>query len=280
MGENKAGVVAKSAFPPLGVAAARFGREIWRMGQFRAEALAAFEKSAELNSGIVAAIGAALRDEPRLARPDVDEDDLIDIQLERGEAEAILEQTEMFRANSAEHFPRMLSEMCLVTLFARYDAFVSELLACVFRLRPELLKSGKKVTFENVLEAGSLDELKDELIDREVQDWRLPMRKQLDLIKKRFGVEIDLPERDILALVDASERRNVIVHRGGRMDSRYLREVPDSSAVGMFLEIDSVYVEETSAALTRLVFKIATEVSEHCLGESFELTDDLFEATS
>jgi hypothetical protein len=277
--KNDAAAAADNAFPPLGVAAARFGREVWRMGAFRAEALSAFEKSADMNSGIVTAIEAALRDEPRPVRSDVDEADLVDITLERSEAELILERSELSHANSAVHFPRMLSEMCLVTLFARYDAFISELLACVLSLRPEMLKSGKQITAADVLEAQTLDDLKEELIDREVQDWRLPMRKQLDSIKKRFGVRIDLAEDEISALVEASERRNVIVHRGGKKDSHYLREVPDSLG-GTILDVDNAYVEEMSAALIRLVFKIATEVSEHCLGESFELTDELIEATS
>lgn len=106
------------------------------------------------------------------------------------------------------------------------------------------------------------------------------MRAQLDAIEQRFGVRIALPDHEISALVDAAERRHAVVHRGGRADARYLREVPDSTfPEGSILIIDNDYVEEMSGVLLRLVFNMATEISAHCLSQPFEVTDELIEAS-
>src|SRR6185436_432121 len=213
----------------IGEIYARLATAVWRMEQLRRDAEAGFEESAALNANVVAVIGAALRDEPAPARRDGTPDaDLVEVELKRDEAEAVLQATKRMHANTSQHFPAMLAEMCLVTLFARYDAFVSDLLACVYRARPQLLRSGKQITYEFVLGASSLDQLREDLIHREIQDWRMPLRTQLERLEERFGVEISQGDAAIESLVDASERRHLFVHRGGQVDNRYLKAVPNS----------------------------------------------------
>jgi hypothetical protein len=256
---------------------AQFIAAVWRMDQFRQEAASGFEESAALNMSIVAKLGAALRDEPAPSQPD--EVDLVGVEFKRDEAEALLKASEFMHANTSEHFPEMLAEMCLVTLFARYDAFFSDVLTCVYRSRPELLKSGKQVTYEAVLGADSLEELRDELIHREIQDWRLSLRGQLEEAERRFGIEIAPPHDEAWVLIEASERRNLLVHKGGRVDTHYLRAVPSSRLeVGLRLSVDDEYCEAISGALVRLAHRVATEFSSHCLGHELQLTNEIMES--
>lgn len=256
----------------IGEIYARLEVAVWQMQQLRSEADTAFDKSAALSANVVAAVGAALRDEPAPARTDgTPEHDLVEVKLERDQAEFVLEVTEDMHVNSSQHFPAMLAEMCLVTLFARYDAFISDLLACVYRARPEFLRSGKQITYEAVLGASSLDQLREDLIHRDIQDWRMPLRTQLVRFEERFGIEI-LSDDGIDALVDASEKRHLFVHRGGKIDARYLNAVPNSQlAEGTKLVVDADYCESIAKLLLNLSYGIASKVSAHCIGRPIEV---------
>jgi hypothetical protein len=247
-----------------------FGRlktAVWQMQHLRSAAGDAFEKSAALSANVVAAVDAALNDEPAPARHDgTPESDLVSVELKRDQAELVLEATKDMHVNAAQHFPAMLAEMCLVTLFARYDAFISDLLICLYRARPDFLRSGKQITYESVLGANSLDQLRDELIHREIQDWRKPLRAQLEALEERFGIEI-LSEASVDPLVEASEKRHLFVHRGGKVDIRYLNAVPSSQLrEGAKLLVDADYCESMEKVLLNLAHRIAAEISTHCLG--------------
>jgi hypothetical protein len=76
---------------------------------------------------------------------------------------------------------------------AAFEAFLSDLLEEVLIARPEMLKrSGKQVTYEDVVEASSHEELVAQLAEREIGGWFYrSFRDQAAILKERFGIDLD-----------------------------------------------------------------------------------------
>jgi hypothetical protein len=168
--------------------------------------------------------------------------------------------------NIADHYPGMLAEMALISLFATYDAFVSDLLTTAFRARPQILRSGKQITAKSVLDASSLEDLVEVVISREIEDWRLSFREQIARMDERFSLSVSKNERDVATVAEAHERRHLFVHRGGIVDMRYLNAVPEAGiAKGAQMSVDLAYWERVARAMARLVVEIAIELPVRCL---------------
>jgi hypothetical protein len=193
--------------------------------------------------------------------------------LEDGEQlEATADEFRAFRdlANEAlngfEHYPSMLAEMSLVSVFASFDAFLTDLLATVFRARPEMLRSGRHLTAESVLEATSLDDLVDELIAKEVYEWRLSFREQMSRLEQRFGICLDSHSAETEILSEAHERRHLFVHLGGVVDDHYLAAVPSAEVErGFQMAVNADYVGGVINAMDSVGLAIGTELPAKCL---------------
>lgn len=186
-------------------------------------------------------------------------------ELEPKEVEAMLVAIDA-SGKRREHYPAMLGEMALISLFAIFDALLSDLLTTIFRARPEILRSGKQLAAETILSATSLDDLVEELISREVEDWRQSFRDQIAQLDRRFGLCLSDSESEIAVLSEAHARRHLFVHRGGVVDARYIEAVPDSAlSKGMRLEADVEYWRTASKAMRTVGSRLAVELPGRCL---------------
>ena len=73
---------------------------------------------------------------------------------------------------SLANTPNTFNVMAFIYRVALHDAYLSDLVALMLKANPALLKTGgKSLTYEQILEKGSIEKITDDLINREVMDF-------------------------------------------------------------------------------------------------------------
>ena len=143
----------------------------------------------------------------------------------------------------------MLVEMMTCRLADNFLTYVSELMALIFKTRPETLRSSETVRLDMVLKHDTMDQLIADLVDHRVNQLSYQgMRDLAAYLSDRLGFDLYPRAADMLLAVRIVESRNVIVHNRGIVNAIFLSRVPGSSstvgsplplsAEGVFDDID------------------------------------------
>lgn len=160
-----------------------------------------------------------------------------------------------------------LQEMALVYAIALTEAFTKEYLQLIYVNKPEVIKSRRQVTFEEVLSYGSIEELRRALAEKEVVD--ISYRSVDDLAeylnyKFNLGIGDGLDWRQMFR--EAHYRRNILVHNRGIVNDLYASKVVDAPSLGTSLGVSEWYLDRVLEALS----SFATFLHES-LADKFEL---------
>src|SRR5262249_51497250 len=147
------------------------------------------------------------------------------------------------------------------------DAVVGDLLFAVWRHRPEMLRSRRQMTYEDILDHDSLESLIDALAEATLADLAYKStREQYKALNERFGLAV--PAQDVLAELELiREKRNLLVHRNGVVDRRSAARYPDIAPAGSALvisEADVTATDQTTSILARHL--LADLVAKFCPG--------------
>lgn len=122
----------------------------------------------------------------------------------------------------------------LVMTLAYLDAFMADSVQAICEVRPDVLRSSKKVEWDTIVSAGNWENLLQALTSEYVYQFGLgSLVKRIAKMKEKFGLEISLHERVLLTLEVAELARNVFVHNGGRINQQFI-----DNTQGLFLEMD------------------------------------------
>ena len=177
----------------------------------------------------------------------------------------------------------LISKNTIVAMVSLYDAFIADLLECAYVLQPQLLNaSEKEFSFSEIIQFGSLDKLKQYVIEKDVESvLRESHIKQFDILSKRFKIELtaDLPR--FTDFVEITERRNLFVHTNGRVSSQYLKTCKgrpidhkdDDVQIGEKLSATTMYVEHCYNILFEIGVKLG-QVLWRKLENDLEKADD------
>lgn len=156
---------------------------------------------------------------------------------------AILEKIEKRGATRAlrELHRTLLLEMMLCRGAENFLTYVSELLALVFRSRPETLRSSETVRLDAVLKHPTMEELVRDLAERRVNQLSYQgMRDLSAYLSERLGFELFPQAEDLERAVRIIESRNLIVHNRGIVNDLFLSRVPSTAGkVGEPLTFDT-----------------------------------------
>jgi hypothetical protein len=159
------------------------------------------------------------------------------------------------RVERREHALRIVSESFLVTLISQFDTFVGALVRAVLIERPEILNASDRVlTFAQLQRFASMDDARIHLMDKEIdQLLRGSHSDQIVWFEKRMG-KSKVPFTGRLgkwpAFIEATERRNVVIHADAQASHQYLEvcksvgvDLPADMTVGTRLNINLSYYE-------------------------------------
>lgn len=111
----------------------------------------------------------------------------------------------------------------LVMYFAHLDAFMSDTVRTVCRVRPQVLSTGKKMDWQTIIALGGWDELVNHMTERYVFEsgWG-SVRQRVEFLRERLGLVIDLSESHLESLEETENIRHIVVHNGGRVSQEYI----------------------------------------------------------
>jgi hypothetical protein len=141
----------------------------------------------------------------------------------------------------------------LISLISQYDAFLGCLLREVYNEKPERLKaSEKQFSFKDLTGFGSIEEARDRLVEREVDDViRKSHEDQLEWVARELRLDAKKFIAEIPQFVEVAQRRHLFVHTDGVVSRQYLSKcqaagvkLNDGLEPGRQLEVSKDYIEE------------------------------------
>lgn len=114
--------------------------------------------------------------------------------------------------------------------FSSLDAFFGDSVRTALCSRPEALRRNKKIEWAEVLALRTRKELEEHLAEQLVYEFGWQTSKaRVAWLKQELGLELSISEAQLDTLHLWEQRRHLIVHNGGIVNSRYLRETRDPS---------------------------------------------------
>lgn len=188
--------------------------------------------------------------------------------------------TRFFRLRNPR-VPDVLERGLFLAIFSAFDAFTGDLLRGLYTRKPSLLGSlNKTVSFEEVLAAPSIDVLKQQVLDDDIESLR---RKsyvdQFASLATRFDVKLTAFER-WPAFVECSQRRNLLTHCDGVVTDQYLAvcrgvgvDVSSLPPAGSHIELGPEYFFTSCELVIEVGIKLGQTLWRKTLPEEIEEAD-------
>lgn len=159
---------------------------------------------------------------------------------------------------------QILWEMLLCRHVDNFLSYLSGVLFDVFIARPEMLKSNGQIDIETVLAQSSIKDVVHILAERKVNELSYKSFKDLCAYFAKQGFAIGTDD-DRSRITRAIGVRNISVHNGCVINSRFVETVPGTSpgSVGQFLWLDINDVEPLAIVLGDLVKELDAQANSH-----------------
>ena len=148
-------------------------------------------------------------------------------------------------------------------MFAHLEAFLSDSLRAICRVRPEILKSNKKIDRSTLIDFRSWDKIIEFLIEDYTYDfgWET-FKNKIKFLNDKIGLNIEIPDSDLSILEEAENTRNIVVHNGGRISQEYInRTKKDDLNVGDLILITPEFIKTVSNIILYLAWDIFALIS-------------------
>lgn len=124
---------------------------------------------------------------------------------------------------------KILPRNYIVSIISQYDAFLGNLVKSLYKINPNIIRSSdKELNIEDLFNYKSIDELKEHIVDKEVDSLlREDHYEQLKILEKRisivtgkdFTLTTNLPI--LPKFIELTQRRNLFVHSNGHTTRQY-----------------------------------------------------------
>jgi|SRR3989304_2990892 len=174
---------------------------------------------------------------------------------------------------------QILLELFLTRLVDNFQTYLVDLVRAVLHSKPAMLSTSQRaLTLEELLKYDRIEDLVHDIVERQVNDLAYEGFIQLRSWCEKRGLEVNVPDTDVDAVVELIATRNVIAHNRGLVDEKYLRAVPNPRfRLG---EVRSIHVDDLFSALGLLNQVVAG--TDRLAAEKFQLpttplsADDVF----
>jgi hypothetical protein len=163
----------------------------------------------------------------------------------------------------------MFRQNIVVSIVSKFDEFLADLLRECYIANPNWLKNpNKTITYKDLFEAESVDRLRSELIQREVE---LLMRDshhaQIAFIDDKIKIGLHAEFVGWHSFIEITERRNLYVHNGGCVNETYLSNsakygysLPDRAGLGFMLPASDKYISNAFDCFYELSVRVVQGV--------------------
>lgn len=159
---------------------------------------------------------------------------------------------------------RAIPSSFLVSIVSEYDAYLGVLLKEIYLSKPEIINSlEKNLTFNEIMEFGSIDKIKDFVIEKDIETTlRKSHLEQLLSLEKKFSIPLTKGLTILTSFIEITERRNLFVHCNGVVSSQYMKICTENNCnigdtkLGTALFASNTYIFNAIAIISELVIKL------------------------
>jgi len=136
---------------------------------------------------------------------------------------ADLLMSDIRKLSSAE---KLFKKQAIVTLVSRFDEFFGKLLHLVLEQNPTWLSSSEKtLTYKELIEIKSVEKAIEAVISKEVENLMFGSHaEQIAYIDEKLKLGISENFSSLPHFLEVAERRNLFVHTGGVISTKYLEK--------------------------------------------------------
>ncbi|MEJ2248618.1 MAG: hypothetical protein P8Y97_03030 [Candidatus Lokiarchaeota archaeon] len=157
-------------------------------------------------------------------------------------------------------------EMGIVYMFSIFEAFLKSYFFTLYREKPYLMKSKKKVKYEVILKHDTMKSLIDNLAHNQTDQFGYMSLDDLNnFFKKRFKIDLKKNSSIWNGLHENYMRRNLIVHNYGKFSEEYFLSlgVLPKFLKGAKMPITSDYLDRCNTRLVNLIERINSSILEN-----------------
>ncbi|MES2286722.1 MAG: hypothetical protein V4547_13620 [Bacteroidota bacterium] len=172
----------------------------------------------------------------------------------------------MQKAASTKMHVELLYKNSFIALISSAEWFFSEILHYYYDKFPESAGVQKKsLTLAELKSFGSVDDAEKYLIDTKIEDiLRGSFDSWLSILKSELGLKLGYVDPIEDELVEIYQRRNTLVHNGGKVNSIYLSKVKEAQRkkikLNDIINIDKAYLDGAIRKLQKTFILIASEL--------------------
>lgn len=185
--------------------------------------------------------------------------------------------------NKMRRADRVYRANVITSIVSKFDEFFVSVLIEAYKKNPDWLKhTEKKLSYREVLEIESLDDLKEELIMKEANSlMRDSHNAQIVFLDKKLSLGITDNFRSWKSFLEITERRNLFTHNGGKVNDVYLSKckeygIPIHSKISENTTLTATddYINEAVDLFYELSVRIVQATCRRLYPRSFEEADD------
>lgn len=152
----------------------------------------------------------------------------------------------------------LISEVIICRVVDNFLTFISDLLALIYKYRPEMLKCSEQERLDFILQFDSMDELRMAIAEKRVERLAyLGLRDLSDYLKTNMSFELFLSIESLNRAALLIEYRNLYVHNRGVVSQTSVRRFPElKKSFGKRITIDHTEVRPLRQFLENAVFCI------------------------
>ncbi len=160
----------------------------------------------------------------------------------------------------------LLYRSSLVTLVSSAEWFLAQLLHDYFGEYPEAVGAHEKAfSLDDLRSMGTIDDAKSRLIETRVEEvLRGSLSDWLEYLKTKVKLSLGYVGEFRDCLVEVTQRRNLLIHNGGIVNSIYMARVPEESrqglAAGDSVDVSQEYLDRAICTFERVFLLIGAEL--------------------
>jgi hypothetical protein len=154
----------------------------------------------------------------------------------------------------------------LVALVSSAEWFLAQILHTYFAEYPNAIGTRDKVFSLDDLQAiGSIEDAKKQFVEGKIEEiLRGSCADWFTYLKSRVGLSLGYVDEYLDSLVEATQRRNLIIHNGGVVSSVYLAKVAEAErsgiVIGQAVVVDHQYLDRVICCFERVFLLIGAEL--------------------
>lgn len=181
-----------------------------------------------------------------------------------------------FEYQKYAEMPQIHSTNTLIMLIIRFEEFISKFITTLFLLFPDKYLNNKCVCFSEIEDLGT-KEIKETILIREVENIMHQSYSEWFKLFESHKMSFEQYKSELAILKEIYNRRNVLVHNSGKVNSIYLKNVPDCEYTsGDVLLVDDVYLDKAFATIKTLIFAIIIESKKFNKKDEKDLLNEVF----